>query len=46
MPVVADVRVTDPPVQNVVGPLADIVGVGADPTVTAVAADNAEHPFD
>lgn len=44
VPVVA-VSVTEPPVQNVVGPLAVMVGVGADPTVTAVADDVAEQPF-
>jgi hypothetical protein len=42
-----DVRVTEPPSQNVVGPLAEIVGVaGVGLTVTACAADEPEeHPL-
>lgn len=40
-----EVRVTEPPVQKVVGPPAEIVGVGGFAfTVTTVAADVAEHP--
>ena len=39
------VRVTEPPVQNVVGPLAEMVGVlGEDVTVTTVLAEVAVHP--
>lgn len=38
------VSVTEPPEQKVVAPLAVIVGVGAVPTETVVAADVAEHP--
>ena len=47
LPVAEDeVKSTEPPAQNVVGPLAVIVGVaGAEFTVTAVVADIAEHPF-
>ena len=41
-----DVNSTLPPVQNVVGPPAVIVGVdGFGFTVTLVGADVAEHPF-
>ena len=40
-----DVRVTEPPEQNVVGPPAVIVGIGGfELTVTTVAADVAEQP--
>ena len=40
-----DVRVTDPPVQNVVGPPAKITGAGgAGLTTTVVAEDAATHP--
>jgi hypothetical protein len=39
-----EVSVTEPPVQNVIGPLAVIVGVaGSGFTVTVVAADTDEH---
>ncbi|MNE05539.1 hypothetical protein D3C80_981070 [compost metagenome] len=43
-----EVKVTDPPAQNVVGPPAVIVGVGGTGfTVTVVAADVVEHePFE
>lgn len=41
-----EVRLTEPPVQNVVGPLAEIVGAaGFAFTVTVVGAEVAEHPF-
>jgi hypothetical protein len=41
-----DVKSTEPPAQNVVGPPADIVGNGGfELTVTAVIAEVAEHPF-
>lgn len=42
-----DVNVTEPPSQNVVGPVADIVGaLGMVLTVTVVAAEGADvHPF-
>ena len=40
-----DVKVTDPPLHNVVGPLAVIVGVAGDElTVTVVPADVDEQP--
>jgi hypothetical protein len=39
------VRVTFPPVQNVVEPLAEIVGVATVFTVTFVADEVAEHPL-
>lgn len=41
-----DVKVTEPPAQNVVGPLAVMVGtVGSGDTVTAIGADGADvHP--
>ena len=42
---VLEVKTTFPPVQKVKGPLAEIVGVGADPTVTGVATDVEEHPL-
>ena len=38
------VRVTLPPLQNVVGPLALMVGVEALPMITEVADEVAEHP--
>ena len=39
-PVAAEeVRITLPPEQNVIGPLADMVGMGLGLTVTTVAAD-------
>ena len=38
------VSVTEPPLQNVVGPPAVIVADGSGLTVTTVAADTAEHP--
>jgi hypothetical protein len=40
------VSVTLPPVQNVVGPPAVIVGVGAVPTVTAVLVDVELQPVE
>jgi hypothetical protein len=48
IPVACDeVSVTLPPLQNMVGPFAEIVGaVGVGFTVTAIAFDVAEHPFD
>ena len=39
------VNVTEPPAQNVVGPSAVIVATGSGFTVTAVAAEVAEHPL-
>ena len=40
-----EVSVTSPPAQNTVAPLAVMVGVAAELTVTLVAAEVAEHPF-
>ena len=44
MPVL-EVKTTFPPVQKDKGPLAVIVGVGAAPTVTGVAAEVEEQPL-
>jgi hypothetical protein len=46
LPVALDeVRVTDPPAQNVVGPLAATVGAGTLVTVTVVALEVALQPL-
>ena len=45
MVAVAAVKVTDPPLQNVVGPSGVMVGDGNGFTVTTVGIDVAEQPF-
>lgn len=40
-----DVKVTLPPIQNEVGPPAEMVGVGLVFTVTGIELDVPEHPF-